>query len=74
MIFPFCLATALAGGCTVITRDGRTVDTITEVKLWQLGSEIYITLMKSHFMCHVHGGHEFDCHRAKGPGPQEPQF
>lgn len=31
MILPFCLATALAGGCTVITRDGRIVDTITEV-------------------------------------------
>lgn len=76
------LINSLSQAFDIYQRKVASLETVTGVKLWQAGSEIYITLsqkaaaglLKSHFMCHVHGGHEFDCHRGKNPGPQEPQF
>ncbi len=51
---------------------------IKSLKIWQTSDEIYVILSQeasaAYFMCHVHSGDHFDCHRSRAAGPQEPQW
>lgn len=63
----------------IFSRKVAPLQSLTQVKMWQSGDLIWATLTyvkesvegKSHYMCHVHG-ENFDCHRSRNPGPDEP--
>lgn len=72
------LITSLTQSLDIFARKIAPVAQIQSVKIWQTDDEIYVTFAQessaAFFMCHVHGGDHFDCHRSRSSGPQEPQW